>query len=155
MPTVTGTTIGSKTRVATLNPSTALKTEMAGVIMPSPYNSAAPNRPIEMSAAPWNFFSDSSRISATSARMPPSPPLSARITNSTYFTDTVKMSDQKTSESTPRTLAWVTGIACRPSKHSRSAYNGLVPMSPNTTPSAGRISRPRRDRRSEVTWELC
>ena len=34
--TVIGTMYGSKTCVATLNPSTALSTEIAGVIMPSP-----------------------------------------------------------------------------------------------------------------------
>ena len=40
--------------------------------------------------------------SATSARMPPSPSLSARITNSTYLIDTVMISDQTISDSTPR-----------------------------------------------------
>ena len=45
MTTVIGTTKGSNTCVATPSPSTALSTEMAGVIMPSPYSSAAPNRP--------------------------------------------------------------------------------------------------------------
>ncbi len=34
------------------------------------------------------------------------------------------------SDSTPSTLSWVGGTACEPKKHSRSAYNGLVPMSP-------------------------
>ena len=43
--------------------------------------------------------------------MPPSPPLSARITNSTYFTDTVMTSDQTMSDRTPSTLAVETGIA--------------------------------------------
>ncbi len=62
--------------------------------------------------------------------MPPSPPLSARMTNSRYLIDTVTMSDQKISESTPSTFSGVTGIACTPEKHSRSAYSGLVPMSP-------------------------
>jgi hypothetical protein len=36
MPIVIGTTYGSKKGVATPSPSTALSTEMAGVIMPSP-----------------------------------------------------------------------------------------------------------------------
>ena len=36
MTTVIGTTKGSNTCVATLRPSTALSTEIAGVIMPSP-----------------------------------------------------------------------------------------------------------------------
>ena len=110
MTTVIGTMNGSKTCVATLSPSTALRTEIAGVIMPSPYNSAAPKRPIAISArrddTPGLLLT-----SATSARMPPSPPLSARITNSTYFTDTVMTSDQTMSDRTPSTLAVETGIA--------------------------------------------
>ena len=36
MPTVAGTTYGSKSGVATFRPSIALSTVMAGVIMPSP-----------------------------------------------------------------------------------------------------------------------
>jgi hypothetical protein len=83
--------------------------------------------------------------------MPPSPSLSARITNSTYLTDTVMISDQKTSDSTPYTLPTVTGMACTPSKHSRSAYSGLVPMSPKTTPRAERIRTPVREGRCAVT----
>ena len=39
----------SETGVATLRPSMALSTEIAGVIIPSPYNSAAPNNPRTMS----------------------------------------------------------------------------------------------------------
>ena len=44
----------SKMLVATVRPSTAPSTEMAGVMMPSPYSSAAPNRPapIEHRAPP-------------------------------------------------------------------------------------------------------
>jgi hypothetical protein len=126
--TVIGTTNGSNSVVAIPSPSTALNTEIAGVIMPSPYSKAAPNRPIAISRArPFPSFD---RTSATSARMPPSPWLSARITNSRYFTDTVINSDQMISDSTPSTLPTVTGMACRPEKHSRSAYNGLVPISP-------------------------
>ncbi len=34
------------------------------------------------------------------------------------------------SDSTPRTLSCVGGTECDPKKHSRSAYSGLVPMSP-------------------------
>ena len=43
--------------------------------------------------------------SANSARMPPSPSLSARMTKSRYLTETTSMSDQKTSDRTPRTLS--------------------------------------------------
>ena len=53
--------------------------------------------------------------------MPPSPSLSARITNSTYLIDTVITRDQTMSDSTPRTFAGVTGMAWLPEKHSRSA----------------------------------
>ena len=34
------------------------------------------------------------------------------------------------SDRTPRTFSCVGGTACDPKKHSRNAYNGLVPMSP-------------------------
>ena len=40
-----GTTQGGSVGVATAMPSTAPSTEIAGVITPSPYSSAAPNRP--------------------------------------------------------------------------------------------------------------
>src|SRR4051812_24764977 len=42
-------------------------------------------------------------------------------------------------------------MAWTPSKHSRSAYSGLVPMSPKTTPRAERMRTPARERRWEVT----
>jgi len=42
----------------------------------------------------------------------------------------VMISDQKIKDTTPRTFSVVTGIAWTPEKHSRSAYSGLVPMSP-------------------------
>ena len=70
------------------------------------------------------------------ARMPPSPLLSARITKPTYLIVMTTTSDQKTSESTPRTFASVGATPCAPPKHSRIAYSGLVPMSPYTTPIA-------------------
>src|SRR6478672_3969382 len=42
-------------------------------------------------------------------------------------------------------------MAWTPSKHSRRAYSGLVPMSPKTTPRAERMRTPARERRWEVT----
>ncbi len=39
--------------------------------------------------------------SAVSAMMPPSPPLSARMMNVTYLTETIIVIDQNTSEITP------------------------------------------------------
>ena len=120
MPIVTGSTNGSNTCVTTPSPSTALSTEMAGVMMPSPYSRAAPNRPTAI-RTPRSEVAVRERTSATSARMPPSPSLSARITNTRYLIETMTMSDQKISESTPSTLPVVTGTAWDPEKHSRSA----------------------------------
>ena len=116
-----GTTNGSKTCVATPSPSTALSTEIAGVIMPSPYSSAAPNRPI-MTRIGCTIFPPFDRTSATSARMPPSPWLSARITNSRYLIDTVMISDQKISESDAEDVVRRDGDRhATPKKHSRRA----------------------------------
>ena len=50
-------------------------------------------------------------------------------------------SAQKTSERTPRTLTGVGRTPSEPWKHSRRAYSGLVPISPNTTPSAATMSQ--------------
>ena len=43
----------------------------------------------------------SRRASAARAMTPPSPSLSARMTTRTYFTETMRVTDQKTSEMTP------------------------------------------------------
>ena len=72
--------------------------------------------------------------------VPPSPRLSARITSTTYLSDTTITSDQKMVDSPPKMLAWVSGMPCAGEKVSFTAYSGLVPMSPNTTPSAARVS---------------
>jgi len=74
--------------------------------------------------------------SAVSAMMPPSPLLSARVMNRTYFRETVIVIAQKTTERMPRTLASVTATGCGPLKISLTVYSGLVPMSPKTTPIA-------------------
>ena len=70
---------------ATFTPSTAESTEIAGVIMLSPKKSEAPKTP---SAASAIFVrrppvTPRRRISVISARIPPSPSLSARITSRT------------------------------------------------------------------------
>ena len=62
--------------------------------------------------------------------MPPSPRLSARMTCPMYLKETTKLSDQKTSESTPSTFSGVGARPWGPVKHSFRAYSGLVPMSP-------------------------
>ena len=51
--------------------------------------------------------------SAVSANVPPSPLLSARRRISTYFNVTTISSDQKISDKTPNTAAWVT-TPCSP-----------------------------------------
>ena len=82
---VIGTTRSASDGAATLTPSIAERTEMAGVITLSPKNSAAPKTP---SAASTTFVrrlpgSPRLRIKAISAMIPPSPSLSARITSRT------------------------------------------------------------------------
>ncbi len=69
-------------------------------------------------------------ISATSAMMPPSPWLSARMMNATYLSETMIVSAQKISESD--------AVDAGRRRHARRpvgvkilhAYSGLVPMSP-------------------------
>ena len=108
MATDTGITHDSKAVVATSNPSTALSTEMAGVIRPSPYSRAVPNTPSAMMARFVPTGSPRAGISsAVSARMPPSPWLSARITSIRYLTEMMTISAQNTTEATPYALARV------------------------------------------------
>jgi hypothetical protein len=107
MTTVMGSTYGSKTGVATLSPSTALSTEMAGVIMLSPYSSDAPNSPASTRIhrrLPGRICR-AGATRAVSAIIPPSPRLSARITKERYLMEMTMMSDQKMRESTPITFA--------------------------------------------------
>src|SRR4051812_50218192 len=73
--------------------------------------------------------------------MPPSPPLSARITKVTYLIETSIVIVQKTSETTPYTSAVVACTAWLSAVNTVcSAYSGLVPMSPKTTPRAPNAS---------------
>ena len=74
---------------------------------------------------------------AISARIPPSPSLSARMMKRTNSTETISVTDQKTSEITPKTSASVALTAWwSAEKTVCNAYSGEVPMSPKTTPSA-------------------
>ncbi len=75
-----GSTSEARLGTATFNPSTADSTEIAGVIMLSPKNSAAPRtpsvtrptvRPVRFALAPWSR--------PTSDMIPPSPLSSARM----------------------------------------------------------------------------
>ena len=119
---VMGMTYARKTGVAISSPSTALSTEMAGVIIPSPYSSDAPNRPTSTSICRRRrAVGDAGVTSAVSAIIPPSPPLSARITNTRYFTEMTRMSAHTMSDSSPSTLAWVAATPCTPCSDSRMA----------------------------------
>jgi hypothetical protein len=72
------------------------------VIIPSPNSSAAPATPSSTSTLrpPWSTF-DRPCTRATSAKIPPSPSLFARITNVTYLMLITTISDQNASESRP------------------------------------------------------
>ncbi len=97
----------------------------------------APKIPSAISAPATRVFESSGRSdSAISASTPPSPLLSARITNSRYLMPTTRMMAQNSSEITPRIDASVSGMPCAGLNASLSEYSGLVPMSPNTTPMA-------------------
>jgi hypothetical protein len=93
----------SRAGLTTSSPSTADKTEIAGVIIASPKNSAAPKAPTATRAAldANEPLSPTRLTKAIRAMIPPSPSLSARMTKATYFTDTTSVIDQKTIEITP------------------------------------------------------
>ncbi len=82
---VMGTTNSASPGSTTLMPSTADSTEMAGVIMLSPKNSAAPRIPSPESRVITRLLDllPSLRTSVISAITPPSPSLSARMTSVT------------------------------------------------------------------------
>ena len=65
--------------------------------------------------------------SAISAMVPPSPRLSARMTSTTYLSETTIISTQRIADSPPSTLSTLSGMPCR-AKVSFTAYSGLVPM---------------------------
>lgn len=80
---VIGTIHSSRSAVMTLTPSIDDSTEMAGVIMLSPKNSEAPNRPnpARIAAVRRPRVAEPCLSIVMSAMMPPSPSLSARITS--------------------------------------------------------------------------
>ena len=105
-----GTTYGLAAGVTISSPSTADSTEMAGVMIPSPKNSARPNTPNIRSR--WRSSGRSltdCEASASKAINPPSPWLSARMMSKTYFSETTTVNVQKNRDSTPRILPWVIG----------------------------------------------
>ena len=100
---VIGITRGSIEDEIVSVPSTAESTEIAGVIMLSPKNSAAPNtpRPASRNFRRAGMTFPSWRICEISAMIPPSPWLSAFITSPTYLTVTISVTDQKIRETMP------------------------------------------------------
>lgn len=111
---VIGTIRWSRLGSTTLRPSTADSTEIAGVIIESPKNSDAPKmpRPARISLVRRPPAAPRRRISVIRARIPPSPSLSARMTSRTYFTVTIRVTDQTIIEISPYTLAFVTVTGC-------------------------------------------
>ena len=109
---VAGTMKCSNPGAASLSPSMADSTEIAGVMKPSPYSNEAPTTPSRTSAGSFAPLATwSAATSESNARMPPSPSLSARRTKTTYFNDTMTISAQRMSETIPRTSAAV-GTEC-------------------------------------------
>ena len=103
MVTVIGTTKVSMDGSIVSIPSTAESTEIAGVIMLSPKNSAAPKtpRPASRNLRRAGTPSPSLRICEISAMVPPSPSSSALMTSRTYLTVTMSVTAQKISETRP------------------------------------------------------
>ena len=85
--------------LTTFSPPTADRTEIAGVIMPSPKNSPAPKIPSVISNAARG--TPRRRISAVSAMIPPSPRLWARMMNPAYLSETSIINVQKINEAIP------------------------------------------------------
>ena len=80
---------------------------MAGVSMPSPKNSARPSIAAVPIANLVRRPSPGERwASEASARIPPSPSLSARMMSRTYLTVTTMISDQTISDTTPMMADW-------------------------------------------------
>ena len=79
--------VRSKKGVSTCSPSTAASTLIAGVIMPSPYSIDAPKTPSRTSTGAAPVTRARGGIREVSARMPPSPWLSARMTSAMYLTE--------------------------------------------------------------------
>ena len=104
MTRVTGSTSGANSGSSSLMPSTAERTEIAGVSMPSPKKSASPSTP----ATPMMVFMRRDRpahrcASEARAITPPSPLLSALRTKITYLMVTMMISDHRMREIAPST----------------------------------------------------
>src|SRR5690606_24816691 len=99
MTSVIGTTHCSISGATVWMPSTAARTDMAGVMMASPTNMAAPATPSQVIQA--GALANDLRASVISESVPPSPLLSARVTKNTYLTVTVSVSAQTISDTSP------------------------------------------------------
>src|ERR1700694_1893844 len=150
---VTGITALLKPGFRTSRPSTALNTEIAGVISASQKKNAVP-----ASASPTATFAQVLPVisrrcaSANSARIPPSPSLSARMMTVRYFRVTEMARLQKISDSTPSTASVLKVPAA--ASDCCIAYSGLVPMSPYTMPVAP-ITADTLTRRGLFRWIAC
>ena len=101
MTSVAGSTYGARPALTCFKPSSADRTEIAGVIIASPENNAAPATPSRKTAAVC--LPSAVRASASSERIPPSPLLSACMRNTTYLAVTTIRSAQTISETVPTT----------------------------------------------------
>src|SRR6185437_10678236 len=132
---VTGITYCAKPGLTSSRPSTALNTETAGVIRASQKKNAVPASANATTVVTHGPPPTNLRLArANSARIPPSPSLSARMMMVTYFNVTEMASAQKMSEHTPITASLSNGPAL--ASDCSSAYSGLVPISPYTIPVA-------------------
>ena len=109
-----------KPSLTTINPSTADRTEIEGVIIASPKNNEVASTANIVSSQP-RFPGVLRLISASSARLPPSPLLSAAMTISTYFSVTISKNAQNTRLSTPKTWSMSIGSGWWPTKVSFNA----------------------------------
>jgi hypothetical protein len=106
-----GTTYGLNALVPTSSPSIAESTEIAGVSTASPKKSDAPNTPSSrIGARQFSLPFTEESASASSAMIPPSPLLSARMISVTYFNVTTIISAQKIAESPPRMFSGSSGM---------------------------------------------
>ena len=128
--TATGTTYGSNSGVATFSPSIAPRTVIAGVIMPSPYSSAAPKIPSRISTG-----RPTSPVRAVRHQRRQRQDAALTLIVGPHDDRDVLDRDDKQQRvddqrEDARTFSCVGGTEWDPKKHSRMAYSGLVPMSP-------------------------
>ena len=97
-----GMTNGVNPELTVSRPSTADKTDTAGVIIASPRKSAVAAMPSMTRLVPHRPPPVERWISASSARLPPSPLLSARRISATYLIVTMTTNDQNIRQTVPK-----------------------------------------------------